>query len=56
MCNTVHQQLNKTAAVESQSLDIIEGLELMNCELVDEVKSAKRTEQAAIKQTINQRK
>jgi hypothetical protein len=47
--NTVQQQLNKTAAVESQLLEIIEGLELMNYELVDEVKSAKRTERAAIK-------
>ncbi len=48
-CNTVQQQLNKTVAVESRLLEIIEGLELMNYELVDEVKSAKRTEQAAIK-------
>ncbi len=30
-------------------LEIIEGLELMNYELVDKVKSAKRTERAAIK-------
>jgi hypothetical protein len=43
-CNTVQQQLHKTAAVESQLLEIIEGLELMNYELVDEVKCAKRTE------------
>ncbi len=47
--NTVQQQLDKTAAVESQLLEIIKGLELMNYELVDKVKSAKRTEQAAIK-------
>jgi hypothetical protein len=37
------------AAVESQLLEIIGGLELMNYEWVDKVKSAKRTEQAAIK-------
>jgi hypothetical protein len=47
--NTVQQQLNKTATVESQLLEIIKGLKLMNYELVDKVKSAKRTEQAAIK-------
>jgi hypothetical protein len=35
--------------VEIQLLEIIEGLELMNYELVDKVKSAKRTERAAIK-------
>jgi hypothetical protein len=54
--NTVQQQLHKTAAVESQLLEIIEGLELMNYELVDKVKSAKRTEQAAIKLYDDQRK
>jgi hypothetical protein len=30
-------------------LEIVEGLELMNYELVDKVKSAKRPERAAIK-------
>ncbi len=47
--NTVQQQLDKTAAVESQLLEIIKGLELMNYEMVDKVKCAKRTERAAIK-------
>jgi hypothetical protein len=47
--NTIQQQLDKTAAIESQLQNIIEGLELMNYEMVDKVKCAKRSERAAIK-------
>jgi hypothetical protein len=48
-CNMVQQQLDRSSAVEGQLMDIIEGLEVMNSELVDEVKSAKKAKREAIR-------
>ena len=40
--NMIQNQLDRTSALESQLMEIIEGLEVMNSELVDEVKAAKK--------------
>ncbi len=45
----VQQQLDRSSAVEGQLMDIIEGLEVMNSELVNEVKSAKKAKRKAIR-------
>ncbi len=48
-CNIVQQQLDRTSAVEGQLMEIIEGLEVMNYELEDKVKSAKKAKRKAIR-------
>jgi chromosome segregation ATPase len=40
--NLIQNQLDRTSALKSQLMEIIEGLEVMNSELVDEVKAAKK--------------
>ena len=47
--NIVPQQLDRTSAVEGQLMEIIAGTEVMNYELVDEVKSAKKAKREAIR-------
>ena len=47
--NIVPQQLDRTSAVEGQLMEIIAGLEVMNYELVDEVKIAKKAKREAIR-------
>ncbi len=47
--NIVQQQLDRTSAVEGQLMEIIEGLEVMNYELEDKVKSAKKAKRKAIR-------
>ncbi len=41
-CNAVQQQLDKSSAMEDQLQDITRGIERMNYELADKVKSAKK--------------
>jgi FtsZ-binding cell division protein ZapB len=47
--DAVQQQLDRTSAMESQLQEIIEGLGIMNYELVDEVKNANSAKRTAIK-------
>jgi hypothetical protein len=47
--NMVQQQLDRSSAVEGQLRDIIKGLEIMNSELADELKSAKKAKCEAIR-------
>jgi hypothetical protein len=47
--NMVQQQLDKSSSNERQLMEIIDGLEDMNSELVDEVKCAKKAKSGAIK-------
>jgi hypothetical protein len=47
--NVVQQQLDRTSAIEGQLMEIIKGLEVMNSELVDEAKSAKKAKREAIR-------
>ncbi len=47
--NMVRQQLEKSSAIEGQLMEIIEGLEVMNLELVHEVVSAKKAKREAIR-------
>ena len=47
--NIVQQQIDRSSAVEGQLMEIIEGLVVMNDELVEEVKSAKKARQEAVK-------
>jgi predicted transcriptional regulator len=46
---SIQQQLDKSSAVEDQFMEIINGLEEMNDQLVEEVKSAKKDKRAALK-------
>ena len=46
---SIQQQLDKSSSTENQLLEIIEGLEIMNDELVDEAKQAKKERRVAIK-------
>jgi hypothetical protein len=45
----VQQQLDRTSAMESQLQEIVEGLGIMNYELVDEVKNANTAKRTTIK-------
>ncbi len=47
--NVVQQQLDWTSAIKGQLMEIIKGLEVMNSELVDEAKSAKKAKREAIR-------
>jgi hypothetical protein len=47
--HAVQQQLDRTSAMESQLQEIIEGLGIMNYELVDEVKNSNSAKRTAIK-------
>jgi hypothetical protein len=47
--NMVQQQLDRSSAVECHLMEIIEGLEVMNDELVEEFKSAKKAKLEAIR-------
>jgi hypothetical protein len=47
--NMIQLQLDKSSAMECQLTEIIAGLEVMNDELVEEVKSAKKAKRVAIK-------
>ena len=46
---SIQQQLDKSSSTENQLLEIIEGLEIMNDELVDEAKQAKKDRRVVIK-------
>jgi hypothetical protein len=46
----VQLQLDRSSAVEHKLMEIIEGLEVMNDELVEEIKSAKEAKRKAIRQ------
>jgi len=46
---SIQQQLDKSFSTENQLLEIIKGLEIMNDELVDEAKQAKKERRVAIK-------
>jgi hypothetical protein len=46
---SIQQQLDKSSAVEDQFMEIINGLEEMNDELAEEVKSAKKDRRVALK-------
>ena len=45
----IQMQIDKSSAMECQLMEIITGLEAMNEELADEVKSAKKAKRVAIK-------
>ena len=47
--SAIQQQLDKSSSTEDQLLEIIDGLEVMNDELADEAKQAKRDQRVAIK-------
>ena len=47
--DAVQQQLDRTSAIESQLQEIIEGLGIMNYELVDKVNNANSAKRTAIK-------
>ena len=47
--HAVQQQVDRTSAMESQLQEIIEGLGIMNYELVDEVKNSNSAKRTAIK-------
>jgi hypothetical protein len=46
---SIQQQLDKSSAVEDQFMEIINGLEEMNDQLAEEVKSAKKDRRVALK-------
>ena len=46
---SIQQQLDKSSSTQNQLLEIIEGLEIMNDELVDEAKQAKKDRRVVIK-------
>jgi hypothetical protein len=48
-CCSIQQQLEKSSAVEDQFMEIINGLEEMNDQLVEEVNSAKKNRRVALK-------
>ena len=48
-CCSIQQQLNKSSTVEDQFMEIINGLEEMNDQLVEEVNSVKKDRQVALK-------
>jgi hypothetical protein len=46
---SIQQQLDKSSSTKSQLLEIIEGLEIMNDELVNKAKQAKEDQHVVIK-------
>ena len=50
--NIVQQQIDRSSAVKGQLMEIIEGLEVMNDELVEEVKSAKKSAKKARQEAV----
>jgi hypothetical protein len=47
--SSIQQQLDKSSSTEDQLLEIIDGLEVMNDELADEAKQAKKDQRVAMK-------